>query len=212
MLLIVLQKHFGVIIRIIAYIIKTKIMLVLKAILSTSLILFSVIDILGSLPVLIDLKKKGVAIQPILATLVAGGLMIAFLFFGSSILSLFHIEVNSFALAGSLIIFFIGLEMTLGIRIFRDFEGQNSSGTIVPIVFPLLAGAGTLTTILSLKASFNPLSIVGGILLNLVFIFIVLKSMGWIERKMSDAATNNLRKIFGIILLAIAIQMFRSNL
>ena len=174
--------------------------------------MFSVIDIIGSLPVILDLKKKGVDFKPGLATMAAGGLMIAFLFFGNSILGLFHVEVSSFALAGSLIIFLIGLEMILGQRIFRDFEEQNASGTIVPLVFPLMAGAGTLTTILSLKASFSLMAIIGGILLNLVLIFIVLRSTGWIEKKLSDGAANNLRKIFGIVLLAIAIQMFKSNI
>ncbi len=184
----------------------------IKAVLSTTLILFSVIDIIGTLPVIIDLKKKGVQIRAGAATMISGILMITFLFCGASLLQLFHIEVSSFALAGSLIIFFIGLEMTLGQRIFRDFDEQHASGTIVPLVFPLLAGAGTLTTILSLKSSFDSWAIIGGILLNLLFIFAVLRSIHWIERRLSDAAAGNLRKIFGIILLAIAIQMFRTNI
>lgn len=187
-------------------------MLMFKAILSTTLILFSVIDIIGSLPVILDLRKKGVHIQPVIATIGAGLLMTAFLFFGSSMLGLFGIEVSSFALAGSLIIFFIGMEMTLGIRFFRDFEQESASGTVVPIIFPLLAGAGTLTTILSLKAEFSAIEIIAGMIINLVFIFFVLRSMGWIERKMTDSAANNLRKIFGIVLIAIAIQMFRANM
>ncbi len=186
--------------------------MILKAILSVTLILFSVIDIIGSLPVILDLKKKGVTIQPLTATFAAGFLMVSFLFFGSSILGIFHIEVSSFALAGSLIIFFIGLEMTLGIRFFRDEQEGTASGTIVPIVFPLLAGAGTLTTILTLKSEYNVYAIITGIVLNLVLIYIVLRSMGWIERKLTEQAANNLRKIFGIILIAIAIQMFKSNI
>ena len=187
-------------------------MIIIKAILSTSLILFSVIDIIGSLPVILDLRKKGMQIHPGIAALGAGLLMLSFLFFGGALLRVFGIEVSSFALAGSLIILFIGLEMTLGVRIFRDFENQSESGTIIPIVFPLLAGAGTLTTILSLKSEFQILAIIGGIIVNLVIIFFILRSMGWIEKKMSDRTASNLRKIFGIILIAIAIQMFKGNI
>lgn len=186
--------------------------MVLKAILSVSIILFSVIDIPGSLPVLINMKKKGIPFEPMKATLVAGILMIAFLFFGVSILGLFHIEISSFALAGSLIILFIGLEMLLGIRIFRDMEEEGNSGTIVPIAFPLVAGAGTLTTILSLKAEFETNHIMFGIAINLIIVYIVLRSTSWLSVKLSDQVLTSLRKIFGIILLAIAIQMFKNNI
>jgi multiple antibiotic resistance protein len=182
------------------------------AILSVSLILFSVIDIIGSLPVILDLKKRGVVIHAPTATLTAGVLMLAFLFFGVAILNVFHIEVSSFALAGSLVIFFIGLEMVLGIRFFRSDNTDNASGSIVPIAFPLLAGAGTLTTILSLRSSFETSHIIMGIVINLLIIFIVLKSTPFLERKLPKPATEAMRKIFGILLLAIAIQMFRSNL
>ena len=142
------------------------------AILSVSLILFSVIDIIGSLPVIINMKKEGLVIKPSLATGSAGIIMIAFLFFGAAILGVFGIEVSSFALAGSLIIFFIGLEMILGIRFFRtnpDEEGE--SGSVVPIAFPLVAGAGTLTTIISLKAEYDTATIVVGIFINLVLVY-----------------------------------------
>ena len=132
-------------------------------ILSVSLILFSVIDIIGSLPVILDMKKRGVVIHAPTATLTAGVLMVAFLFFGVTILGLFHVEVNSFALAGSLVIFFIGLEMVLGIRFFKSDNAEAASGSIVPIAFPLLAGAGTLTTILSLRSSFETAEIMAGI-------------------------------------------------
>ncbi len=177
------------------------------AIISVSLILFSVIDIIGSLPVIINMKKEGVIIKPSLATGSAGIIMLAFLFFGATILSLFGIEVSSFALAGSLVIFFIGLEMTLGIRFFRDEQEGNQSGSIVPIAFPLLAGAGTLTTILSLKAEFDTLSIAIGIIVNLLFIFIILRSTDWLSKKMSPEFSSTMRKVFGILLIAIAIQM-----
>lgn len=182
-----------------------------KAVLSISLILFSVIDIPGSLPVLIDLKKKGIKIEPLLATFTAGLLMVLFLFFGVSLLGLFHIEISSFALAGSLIIFFIGLEMILGIRIFRDLDQEGASGSIVPIAFPLVAGAGTLTTILSLKSQFATNDILAAIAINLVIVYAVLRATGWLSKVMSETLLSSLRKIFGIILLAIAIQMFKSN-
>ena len=184
----------------------------ISAIVSVSLILFSVIDIIGSLPVILDMKKRGVIIHAMTATLTAGILMVAFLFFGVTILKVFGIEVSSFALAGSLIIFFIGLEMVLGINFFRgDNKDGSNSGSIVPIAFPLLAGAGTLTTILSLRSSFDMPAIIAGIVINLIVIFVVLKSTPFLEKKLPPAATNALRKVFGILLLAIAIQMFRTN-
>lgn len=184
----------------------------LQAILSVSLILFSVIDIIGSLPVIIDLKKQGIKIHAGVATLIAGALMVGFLFFGASMLHVFGIEVNSFALAGSLIIFFIGLEMTLGIRFFKEEQDGSSSGTVVPIAFPLVAGAGTLTTILSLKAQFDYLSIIVGILTNLLLVFVVLRSSGWLAQKMSPQVIGTMRKVFGILLIAISFQMLRANL
>ena len=185
----------------------------IAAILSVSLILFSVIDIIGSLPVILDMKKRGVVIHAPTATLTAGILMLAFLFFGVTILKVFGIEVSSFALAGSLIIFFIGLEMVLGIHFFRgEGGGSTSSGSIVPIAFPLLAGAGTLTTILSLRSSFQIAEIIAGIALNLAVIFVVLRSTPFLEKKLPKPATEALRKVFGILLLAIAIQMFRTNI
>ena len=180
------------------------------AILTVSLILFSVIDIIGSLPVIINMKKEGVVINPLTATASAAIIMLAFLFFGVTILGIFGIEVSSFAIAGALIILFIGLEMILGIRIFRQHhDEEGSSGNIVPIAFPLLAGAGTLTTIISLKAEFDNISIILGILINLIFVFVILKSTDWISKKMTNQVSSTLRKVFGIILIAIAIQMFK---
>jgi multiple antibiotic resistance protein len=180
------------------------------AIMSVSLILFSVIDILGNLPIILDMKKNGIQINASVATFSAALIMIAFLLFGSAILGLFGIEVASFALAGSLIIFFIGLEMILGIRIFRDHHEDGGSGSIVPIAFPLLAGAGTLTTIISLKADYDTYSILGGIVINLLIVFIILQSSDWLSKKISPQLSATLRKIFGILLIAIAIQMFRN--
>ncbi len=184
----------------------------ITTVLSVTMILFSVIDIIGSLPIILDLKKRGVTLHASTATLAAGILMVAFLFFGVAILGLFHVEVTSFALAGSLIIFFIGLEMVLGIHFFRSDSTDNASGSIVPLAFPLIAGAGTLTTILSLRSSFQTLEILIGIGLNLGLVFLVLKSTPWLEKKLPKPATEALRKIFGILLLAIAIQMFRGNM
>ena len=182
----------------------------LTAILSVTLILFSVIDILGNLPIIIDMKKSGMNIKASVATLSAALIMIAFLLFGNAILNMFGLEVASFALAGSLIIFFIGLEMILGVRIFRNHHEEGGSGSVVPIAFPLLAGAGTLTTIISLKAEFDNWSILGGIVINLIIIYFILLSSDWLGRKMSNQVTATLRKTFGILLIAIAIQMFRS--
>ena len=184
----------------------------ITAILSVSLILFSVIDIIGSLPILINMKKEGVQINASVATGFAAIIMIAFLFFGAAILGIFGIEVSSFALAGALIIFFIGLEMILGIRIFRDHHDDGGSGSIVPIAFPLLAGAGTLTTIISLKSEYDNISIIAGIVVNLVFIYFILRSTDWLSNKISPTVISTLRKVFGIILIAIAIQMFKENL
>ena len=184
----------------------------ISAVLSVTMILFSVIDIIGSLPIILDLKKRGVNIHPSTATVTAGILMVAFLFFGVAILKVFGIEVSSFALAGSLIIFFIGLEMVLGIHFFRTEASETSSGSIVPIAFPLLAGAGTLTTILSLRSSFQTFEIMIGIAVNLAIIFFVLRSTPFLAKKLPKPVTEALRKIFGILLLAIAIQMFRTNI
>ena len=183
----------------------------LTAIFSISLILFTVIDIVGCLPIIIDMKRQGVQIESGKTTLVAGLLMVSFLFFGASMLQIFGVEIASFALAGSLIIFFIGLEMVLGIRFFRD-QGQGSAGSIVPMAFPIIAGAGTLTTILSLKARYDTLSIVIGILINLALIFLVLYFSNYLAKKLSDTVTETLRKVFGIILIAIAFQMFKANI
>ena len=183
----------------------------IKEILSVTLILFSVIDIIGNIPIVISLKKKGKKIQPGKATIAAGFLMIAFLYGGQAILNLFGVDVESFAIAGSIVLFIIGLEMVLGARFFQD-NPESSSSSIVPIAFPLIAGAGTLTTILSLKSEFETHNILLGIILNLVFVFLVLRSSSWIQRKIGQAGEDALRKIFGIILLAIAIKLFKSNL
>lgn len=191
-------------------------MLNFKEVLSVSLILFSVIDVLGAIPIIIDLRRRTGDIHPESATLVSGGIMIGFLFIGEGILKLFGVDVSSFAVAGALIIFLIGLEMTLGRDIFKsaavtEGKGRNRTASIVPLAFPILAGAGTMTTILSLKAEFARPNILAGILLNLVFIYVVLRSSSWIEAKLGNAGAEILRKIFGVILLAIAIKLFKTN-
>ncbi len=189
-----------------------------KDILSVSLILFSVIDILGAIPVIIDLRKKTGHIHAEQATLVSGGIMIAFLYIGKSILNLFGVDINSFAIAGALIIFLIGLEMTLGRNIFKSEDvaaGDPAAGkaaSIVPLAFPVIAGAGTMTTILSLKSQYDELNILVGILLNLVFIYGVLKASVWIEKKLGIVGANVLRKVFGVILLAISIKILKTRL
>ncbi|MDI9859549.1 MULTISPECIES: MarC family protein [Bacteroidota] len=185
----------------------------LKEIFSVSLILFSVIDILGSIPVIIDLRKKTGNIHPEQATLVSGGIMIAFLYVGKSILSLFGVDINSFAIAGALIIFLIGLEMILGRNIFKSEEVSGSkAASIVPLAFPIIAGAGTMTTILSLKSQYDEINILIGVFLNLIFIYIVLRSSEWIEKMLGQGGTNVLRKVFGVILLAIAIKIIKTRL
>jgi len=188
------------------------IMLNFKEIVSVSLILFSVIDILGSIPVIIDLKKRTGMLHSAQATLVAGMIMVAFLFLGESILTLLGLDTPSFAIAGALVIFFLGLEMVLGIHFFKgEMQGAAKTASIVPIAFPIIAGAGTMTTILSLRAEFNQISILIAILLNLGLVYLVLRASGWIEKKLGQAGADVLRKVFGVILLAIAIKMFRTH-
>lgn len=183
-----------------------------KEILSVTLILFSVIDILGSIPIIINLRKKVGHIQSEKATLAAGVLMVLFLLLGKSILNLFGIGVDDFAIAGALIIFALGAEMILGIEIFKpDPEAGATSTSIVPIAFPLIAGAGTLTTILTLKAAYSQINIGVGIVLNLGIIYVVLKSTNWLERKLGQTGLDVLRRIFGIILLSISIKIFKTN-
>ncbi|SHN20478.1 multiple antibiotic resistance protein [Cyclobacterium lianum] len=183
-----------------------------REIVSVTLILFSVIDILGSIPIVINLRKKVGHIQSGKATIVAGVLMVLFLILGKSILQLFGIGVEDFAIAGALIIFALGAEMILGIEIFKPDPAAGATSTsIVPIAFPLIAGAGTLTTILTLKAEFSQANIAVGIILNLIIIFVVLKSTNWLERKLGQTGLDVLRRIFGIILLSIAIKIFKSN-
>ncbi len=183
----------------------------IKEILSVSLILFSVIDIIGSIPIIIDLRKKAGHVQSEKATLVSGIIMVIFLLLGEGILSLFGIDVGSFAVAGAIIMFLLGMEMILGITLFKEGANDGSTASIVPLAFPLIAGAGTMTTLISLKAEFSTPNILVGIFVNLILVYVVLKTSAWLERKIGNGGFMILRKVFGIILLAIAIKLFKTN-
>ena len=174
--------------------------------------LFAVIDILGSIPVLISLKEKmGGQIQSARATIASGALMFLFLFVGEQFLNLLGLDVQSFAVAGSLVIFIIGLEKILGVEFFKQ-DNNPKSGSMVPIAFPLIAGSGTLTTIMSLKADYYDINILLGILINCIIIFVVLKSLKWVERVLGPSGLIVIRKFFGVILIAIAVKIFGSNI
>ena len=172
--------------------------------------LFAVIDIIGSVPILVSLKQKLGGIRELRATLVSGALMILFLFVGEAFLKLLNLDVGSFAVGGSIVIFIVGLEMVLGLEFFKS-DKDVKAATVVPIAFPLIAGSGTLTTIMSLKANYGETILLIAILLNLIFVYIVLKSLGAIARLLGPAGLIAIRKFFGVILLAIAVKIFATN-
>jgi len=174
------------------------------------MILFAVIDIVGSIPIIISLRNKVGHIQSGRASIVAACLMVAFLFVGEEILNLIGIDINSFAVAGAFILFFLAIEMILGITLYKDDEPQSAS--IVPLAFPLIAGAGTMTSILSIRAEFYVENIIVAIILNTIFIYLVLKSSRKIERVLGNGGLNIIRKVFGVIILAIAVKLFASNI
>lgn len=180
-----------------------------KEIATVGMVLFAVIDIVGTIPVMVDLKSKHGHIESEKASIVAGMIMIVFLFVGEELLNLIGIDVHSFAVAGSFVLFFLALEMILGIRIYRDEE--SSSASIVPIAFPLIAGAGTMTTLLSLKAQYQTVNILIAIVLNIIVVYIVLKSSAKIERMLGKNGLGVIRKAFGVVLLAIAVKLFAAN-
>lgn len=180
-----------------------------REIITATMILFAVIDIIGSIPIIIDLRNKSGHIQSGKASIVAACIMISFLFVGEEILKLIGIDVNSFAVAGSFVLFFLALEMILGIRLYRDEESSTTS--IVPIAFPLVAGAGTMTTILSIRAEFQTINIIIAIVLNIILVYGVLKSSATIERFLTKNGLNVIRKVFGVVLLAIAVKLFAAN-
>ncbi|MEP7267762.1 MAG: MarC family protein [Saprospiraceae bacterium] len=179
--------------------------------LTVSFTLFAVIDVVGSIPLLISLKARHDGINEAKATLISGFLMILFLFLGEKLLNIMGVDVRSFAVAGAIVIFILGLELVLGIELFKS-ESSAGSGTVVPIAFPLIAGSGTLTTIISLKANYSTEVILSAILINLVFVFLVLKSLGILSRILTPAGLLAIRKFFGVILLAIAVKIFAANI
>lgn len=176
-----------------------------------ALSLFAVIDIMGAMPIIINIKQKSAHIHSGWATIAAGALMIIFLFLGEKLLGLFGIDVASFAVAGSIVIFIIAIEMILGIDIFRA-DPNDKAGSIVPIAFPIIAGSGTLTTLISLKAVYSYQNILAGIIVNLFVVYIALKSTNRIEKLLGKAGLTLLRKFFGIVLLAIAVKLFKANI
>ena len=184
-------------------------MLDVKEIFTAGMILFAVIDIIGSTPVIIGLRQKVGHIQSEKASLVALVIMIGFLFVGEEILNLIGIDVNSFAVAGAIIIFFLALEMILGIQFYKEESPETAS--IVPIAFPIIAGAGTLTTLLSLRAEFAAANIIAAIVINILVVYIVLKSSKSIERVLGSSGISVIQKVFGVILLAIAVKLFANN-
>lgn len=183
--------------------------LIFKEILSVTMILFAIIDILGAIPVIIQLRQKAGHIESEKASIAVLVLMIGFLFAGDELLAVIGLDISSFAIAGSIVIFIIALEMVLGVNFFK--EEMPESVSIVPLAFPLIAGAGTMTTLLSLKSQYQTQNIIVGIIVNTLFVYLVLKNVQWLEKLFGKTGLHILRKAFGVILLAIAIKLFRSN-
>jgi len=183
-----------------------------KQIITAGMILFAVIDVVGNIPIIIDLRKKAGKIESEKATIIAGIILITFLFVGESILHLIGIDVNSFAVAGAFILFFLALEMILGITLYKDEEGVEITASIFPLAFPLIAGPGSLTSILSLRAEYDTINIIIAIIGNMVVMYLVLKFTTRIERIIGTNGINIIRKVFGVVLLAIAVKLFASNI
>jgi len=183
-----------------------------KQILTAFMILFAVIDIIGNIPIIIDLRKKVGHIQSEKASLIAGVIMIVFLFLGKSLLNLIGIDVNSFAVAGAFILFFIALEMILGITLYKQEDSNAITASVFPLAFPLIAGPGSLTTLLSLRAEFAIENIIVAVICNVIVIYGVLKTSAKIERIIGANGINIIRKVFGVILLAIAVKLFAHNI
>jgi multiple antibiotic resistance protein len=183
----------------------------LDEIVAVTLTLFAIIDIVGAVPVLLSMKSRIGEIESGKATLASGILMIAFLVLGKQFLGALGVDIASFAVAGSIVIFILGLEMVLGIELFRP-DPEVRSGSIIPIAFPIIAGSGTLTTVMSLRANFGVYNILIGILINLLAVYIVLRSLKFIEQKLGKNGLFAIRKFFGVILLAIAVKIFKSNI
>jgi len=178
---------------------------------SAFMVLFAIIDILGSIPLILDIKKKANIVHAFRASSIAFLILIAFLFTGEGILKLFNVDIQSFAVAGALVIFIFAIEMILDVEIFRN-KGPEGSSSIVPLAFPLIAGPGSFTTLLSLRAEYDSVNIIIALVLNLLFVYFVLKSTSKIEKAIGEGGIYILRKFFGIILLAIAVKLFTSNI
>jgi multiple antibiotic resistance protein len=178
--------------------------------LSAFMVLFAVIDIIGSIPIIIDIKNKGNKIEALKITLISLVIFVLFLFLGEALLGVFGVDISSFAIAGSFILFFLALEMVLDINLFKGNTPDGAS--VVPLAFPLIAGAGSITTLLALRSQYSQADIIIAVILNMAFVYLVLKSTGMIERLLGATGIAIMRKVFGIILLAIAIKLFISNL
>ncbi|WP_411765955.1 MarC family protein [Winogradskyella sp. A3E31] len=183
-----------------------------KEIFTAFMVLFAVIDIIGNIPIIIDLRNKAGHIQSEKASIISGILMIIFLFLGKSILNLIGVDVNSFAVAGAFILFFIALEMILGITLYKQDESTSVTASVFPLAFPLIAGPGSLTTLLSLRAEFRIENIIVAVIINVIVIYIVLKTSSKLEKIIGKNGINIIRKVFGVILLAIAVKLFTQNI
>lgn len=184
---------------------------ILADFMAATIVLFAVIDIIGSIPIIVQVKQRSGDIHEEKASLVSLGIMLVFLFVGEKVITFFGTDVNSFAVAGSLVLFFLALEMVLGLEFFKPDTSAPKTASIVPIAFPLIAGAGSMTTIISLRAEYNELNISLAIIVNIVLVYVVLRLTNRIERLLGDAGIAVLRKAFGIILLAIAVKLFSAN-
>lgn len=183
-----------------------------QEILTISLTLFAIIDVLGMVPAIISMKNRGVVLQPAKTSMFAGILMVTFLFLGDSILKILGLDTQSFALAGSVVVFLLGLEMILGMHIFKTNPDVGEAGGLVPIAFPLLVGAGTLTVLISMRSMYSLGNILVAVLINAAIIYFVLRSTGWIENKVGKTGLHAITKFFGVIALALAIKIFLSNM
>lgn len=182
-----------------------------KEVISAFMVLFAVIDILGAIPIIVSLREKGKTIESGKAAILSFLILVAFLFLGQALLSLFNVDISSFAVAGAVVLFVLAIEMIFGVEIFKD-DGPCGSATIVPLVFPLIAGAASFTTLLSLRAEYNILNIIIAVALNMVVVYFVLRYVHYIEQVLGKSGIYVMRKFFGIILLAIAVRLFTANL
>ena len=183
----------------------------LKEIVSAFMVLLAVIDITGSVPIILQIQEKGTPVNPLKAAVLSLIVLVAFLFIGEVVLGLFNVDISSFAVAGALVIFVLACEMIFGIEVFKN-DGPPGSATIVPLVFPLIAGAGTLTTLVSLRAEYHAVNILLAVFLNVIVIYLVLRKISIVERVFGKGGVYLLRKVFGIILLAISVKLFTTNL